>query len=289
MRIARVAVDGRPRLGVVAGPEILLLDVGRSRCAEDDVVDLAGRPDVWDVLARIARGDASPDQRLLLKATRMLAPVPRPGKVVAIGLNYVHHAEEAQQAPPSAPLVFAKFPSAIIGPDEPIRIDLTVTAAVDFEAELAVVIGRRARGVEVATALDYVLGYTCCNDVTARDLQFSDGQWVRGKSLDTFCPLGPWLVTPDEIPDVQALGIRCSVSGEVMQDASTSDMFFGVAELIAELSRSFTLEPGDVIATGTPPGVGYFRDPQRLLCPGDEVIVEIEGIGQLRNTVATSG
>ncbi len=289
MRIARVDLDGRPRLGVVAGRDVLLLDAGRSGAAGDDVAGLAGRPDVSDALARIARGDAPPDQRIPLEAAQILAPVARPGKVVAIGLNYVDHAREAEQAPPSSPLVFAKFPSAIIGPDEPIRFDRGVTGAVDFEAELAVVIGRRARGVDAATALDYVLGYTCCNDVSARDLQFSDGQWVRAKSLDTFCPLGPWVVTPDEISDVQALGIRCTVSGEVMQNASTADMFFGVAELIARLSQSFTLGPGDVIATGTPPGVGYFRDPPRLLHDGDEVIVEIDRIGRLRNTVAESG
>ncbi len=145
------------------------------------------------------------------------------------------------------------------------------------------VIGRTARRVSQADALDYVLGYTCLNDVSARDLQFGDGQWVRGKSLDTFCPMGPVLVTADEIPDPQALAISCRVDGEILQEASTADMFFGVAEIISHCSQAFTLEPGDVIATGTPGGVGIFRDPPILLGDGDEVVVEIEGIGRLRN------
>ena len=151
--------------------------------------------------------------------------------------------------------------------------------------ELAVVIGRQARNVPVDAAFNHIFGYTCLNDVSARDLQFGDGQWVRGKSLDTFCPLGPWIVTADEIPDPQALTIECEVSGEVLQAASTADMIFGVAELVSRVSRSFTLEPGDLIATGTPPGVGYFRKPQRLLRHGDEVVVRIEGLGELRNPV----
>ncbi|MHB8398719.1 MAG: fumarylacetoacetate hydrolase family protein [Candidatus Limnocylindrales bacterium] len=285
MRLARVEVDGRPRLGVVSGAEILLLDRDRSGAAGDDVVGVAGDPSVLDALGAIALGEAVPDRRVPLEAARILAPVARPRKIVAIGFNYVDHAKEAEQTPLASPLVFAKFPSSIVGPGESITFDRSVTAEVDFEAELAVVIGRRARDVDERIALDHVLGYTCCNDVSARDVQFSDGQWVRGKSLDTFCPLGPWVVTRDEIADVQALAIRCVVSGEVMQDASTADMFFGVAELIARLSRSFTLEPGDVIATGTPPGVGYFRLPRRLLHGGDEVVVEIDGIGRLCNPV----
>ncbi|HVA84761.1 MAG TPA: fumarylacetoacetate hydrolase family protein [Candidatus Saccharimonadales bacterium] len=285
MRLARVEVDGRPRLGVVSGADVLLLDRDRSGAAGDDVVGVAGDPSVLDALWAIAHGEAVPDRRIPLEAVRILAPVARPRKIVAIGLNYVDHAKEAEQSPPASPLVFAKFPSAIAGPGEPITFDRSVTTEVDFEAELAVVMGRRARNVDERIALDHVLGYTCCNDVSARDVQFSDGQWVRGKSLDTFCPLGPWVVTRDEIADVQALAIRCVVSGEVMQDASTADMFFSVAELIARLSRSFTLEPGDVIATGTPPGVGYFRVPRRLLQAGDEVVVEIDGIGRLCNPV----
>ena len=213
----------------------------------------------------------------------LLAPLPRPGKVVAVGLNYLGHATEQQQQPPSEPLVFAKLPSAVVGHGSEIVWDPALARQVDAEAELAVVIGRRARHVSVADALDHVLGYTACNDVSARDLQAADGQWVRAKSLDTFCPMGPVLVTADELPDPSGLRIECRVNGTPMQSASTADMHFSVSQLISWCSASFTLEPGDVIATGTPPGVGIYRDPPRLLADGDEVVVEIERIGRLAN------
>jgi 2-keto-4-pentenoate hydratase/2-oxohepta-3-ene-1,7-dioic acid hydratase in catechol pathway len=213
----------------------------------------------------------------------LLAPVPRPGKVVAIGRNYREHAEEEGVEPPVAPLIFSKWPSSVVGPGAEIRWDPALTAQVDYEAELAVVIGRRTRRVAVSDALDHVLGYTCLNDVSARDLQFGDGQWARGKSLDTFCPIGPVLVTADELGDPQKLGIRCSVDGEVLQDARTSQMYFSVAEIISHCSMAFTLEPGDIVATGTPSGVGVFRKPPRFLGEGDRVSVEIEGIGILEN------
>jgi 2-keto-4-pentenoate hydratase/2-oxohepta-3-ene-1,7-dioic acid hydratase in catechol pathway len=180
-------------------------------------------------------------------------------------------------------VLFAKFPSSLIGDGADITWRAADTEQVDYEAELAVVIGRRARDVPASMALDHVLGYTCLNDVSARDLQFGDGQWVRGKSLDTFCPVGPWIVTADELADPGALRIRCLVNGEVVQDARTSEMVHGVPELIAFCSRFMTLEPGDVIATGTPGGVGVFRDPPRFLDDGDEVVIDIEGIGRLVN------
>ena len=214
----------------------------------------------------------------------LLPPVPRPGKVVAIGRNYREHVEEENSQPPPAPLVFAKFPSAIVGPDAEIRWDPGLTQQVDWEAELGVVIGAPARDVPVDRALDHVLGYTCLDDVSARDLQFGDGQWVRGKSFDTFCPIGPAIVTTDEIADPQRLAISCTVDGEVVQSSSTAMMYFGVAEIISYCSRSFTLEPGDLIATGTPGGVGVFRDPPRFLGDGSVVTVEIERIGRLTNT-----
>lgn len=219
-----------------------------------------------------------------LASTDLLAPVPRPGKVVAIGRNYREHADEEGVEPPSAPLVFSKWPSSVVGHGDDICWDPELTRQVDYEAELAVVIGRTARHVPEAHALDHVLGYTCLNDVSARDLQFGDGQWVRGKSLDTFCPMGPILVTADELADPQDLAITCRVGDEVLQDSRTSQMYFSVATIISYLSRSFTLEPGDVIATGTPGGVGAFRNPPRFLGNGDRVTVEIEGIGALVNT-----
>jgi 2-keto-4-pentenoate hydratase/2-oxohepta-3-ene-1,7-dioic acid hydratase in catechol pathway len=219
-----------------------------------------------------------------LAETDLLAPVARPGKIVAIGRNYRDHTTEEGVEPPPAPLIFAKWPSAVVGHGAEVCWDPGLSRQVDYEAELAVVIGRTARAVGVDDALDHVLGYTCLNDVSARDLQFGDGQWVRGKSLDTFCPMGPALVTADEIGDPQDLAISCSVGDERVQEARTSDMFFGLAEIISYCSTSFTLEPGDVIATGTPGGVGVFRDPPRFLGDGDRMTVEIERIGRLENT-----
>jgi 5-carboxymethyl-2-hydroxymuconate isomerase len=248
---------------------------------------LAAGTDAIDALRQ-----ASADGRVVtngapLDESALLAPVPRPGKVVAIGRNYREHVDEEQAEAPPAPLVFAKFPSAVIGPADDITWDPALTDQVDWEAELAVVIGTPARDVSVERALDHVLGYTCLNDVSARDLQFGDGQWTRGKSLDTFCPIGPWLVTADEIPDPQRLAIRCLVDGELVQDSTTAQMYFGVAEIISHCSRAFTLHPGDVIATGTPGGVGVFRDPPRFLVDGSVVTVEIEGIGRLTNRCRT--
>lgn len=218
-------------------------------------------------------------------AGRLAAPL-RPGKIVAIGLNYLDHVREAGVEPPASPLVFTKFTTSVIGPGEEIRVDRALTERVDWEVELAVVIGRRLSRVAVGEALDGVFGYTVANDVSARDLQFGDGQWVRGKSLDTFCPLGPVVVTADEVPDPQALALRTVVNGETVQDSSTAEMAFGVAELISYCSQSFTLEPGDLLLTGTPWGCGEFMQPPRSLAPGDVVEVSVEGIGSLRNPVA---
>lgn len=213
----------------------------------------------------------------------------RPGKIVAIGLNYMDHVREAGMTAPERPLVFTKFTTSAIGDGEPIVIDRALTERVDWEVELAVVVGRAMRRVAVADALDHVLGYTVANDVSARDLQFGDGQWVRGKSLDTFCPIGPVVVPASEIPDPQALGLRTRVNGETVQDSSTAEMVFPVAELLSFCSRSFTLAPGDVVLTGTPWGCGEFMDPVRSLQHGDVVEVEVDGIGTLRNPVVELG
>jgi 5-carboxymethyl-2-hydroxymuconate isomerase len=201
-------------------------------------------------------------------------------------LNYLDHVRESGMDPPSSPLVFAKLRSSVIGPDDEIRIDRTVTAEVDWEVELAVVIGRPTYRVPVEDALDVVFGYTAANDVSARDLQFADGQWVRAKSLDTFCPIGPAVVTADEISDPQRLGLRTRVNGHTVQDSSTSEMIFSVAELISFCSHSFTLLPGDVLLTGTPWGCGAFASPPQYLQDGDLVEVEVDEIGTLTNSVA---
>jgi len=214
-------------------------------------------------------------------------PIERPGKIVCVGLNYRDHAEEQGTALPEAPLLFAKWQNTLIGPGEPIVIPPIVTKC-DYEAELGVVIGQRVRDVSVENALEAVAGYICVNDVSARDLQFADGQWTRGKSPDTFCPVGP-LVAAADVPDPHALGIRAILNGETVQDSTTANLIFGIDEVISYVSRTSTLEAGDLILTGTPAGVGVFRDPQRLLAAGDEITIEIDGVGSLTNPVVAEG
>jgi 2,4-diketo-3-deoxy-L-fuconate hydrolase len=211
-------------------------------------------------------------------------PIERPGKIVCVGLNYRDHAEEQGVELPKAPLIFAKYTTSLIGPGEPIVIPPAV-AMCDYEAELGVVIGSKARRVSRENAFEAVRGYICANDVSARDLQFGDGQWTRGKSPDTFCPVGPRLVPAAEVSDPHDLEIRAIVNGEVLQDSTTANLIFGIDEIISYVSQTTTLEPGDLILTGTPAGVGVFRDPKRLLEPGDVVTVEIEGLGELTNPV----
>ncbi|MFC6838118.1 fumarylacetoacetate hydrolase family protein [Halomarina ordinaria] len=218
-----------------------------------------------------------------------VAPITSPEKVVCVGLNYSDHADEGAFEVPDSPVLFAKFPQSLVGPDEPIEWDPALTEAVDYEGELVAVIGERARNVAVEDALDYVAGYTVGNDVSARDLQMADEQWVRGKSLDTFGPLGPYLLTPDEVEDPHALDIWTEVNGERLQESNTEHLIFGIDEVVAFCSRAFTLSPGDVIYTGTPDGVGYFRDPQVLLEDGDTVTVGIEGLGELTNSCRETG
>jgi 5-carboxymethyl-2-hydroxymuconate isomerase len=216
----------------------------------------------------------------------MPLPIDRPGKIICVGLNYSDHAEEQGVDLPTAPLLFAKWQNTLIGPGDPIVIPTIVTKC-DYEAELGVVIGARVRGVSADGALEAVAGYVVVNDVSARDLQFADGQWTRGKSPDTFCPVGP-LVPRSEVPDPQALGIRAILNGEKMQDSTTANMVFGVAEIIEYITRTITLEPGDLIATGTPAGVGAFRDPSVWMKPGDEITIEIDGVGTLTNPVTAA-
>jgi 2-keto-4-pentenoate hydratase/2-oxohepta-3-ene-1,7-dioic acid hydratase in catechol pathway len=217
------------------------------------------------------------------RSWRFLPPVPKPSKILAIGRNYMDHAREQGEEPPKKPLIFAKLPSSLLGHGGIIEWDPADATQVDYEAELAVVIGREARLVAAERALDYVFGYTVANDVTARDLQRGDGQWTRAKGMDTFGPMGPWLAEVGDIPDPQNLAIRCEVNGETRQDSNTSEMVFGVAALIAYVSRAFTLYPGDILLTGTPAGVGMFRKPPALLKDGDRVVMEIAGIGRLEN------
>jgi 2-keto-4-pentenoate hydratase/2-oxohepta-3-ene-1,7-dioic acid hydratase in catechol pathway len=215
------------------------------------------------------------------------APVPRPGKIICVGLNYRDHAAESNMPIPERPVLFSKFATCVIGPGEPIVIPAT-SNQVDYEAELAVVIGRRAKNVTASRAYDYVLGYTAFNDVSARDFQFADGQWQRGKSCDTFAPMGATIATTDEIPNPQKLSIKLLLNGQTMQNSNTDQLIFGVPQLIEFITESMTLEPGDVIATGTPSGVGFARKPPVFLRPGDSMEVEIEVIGGLGSAVVAA-
>ncbi len=238
--------------------------------------------DGWSALDRAATRAVTRD------ACRILAPTSRPGKILGIGLNYSDHAEEQGLTPPTTPVVFAKFATSVVGPDDVIPL-YPATEQTDYEGELAVVIGRRASRVAAEDWRDHVAGYTICNDVTARDLQRSDVQWTRAKGADGYAPLGPVLVSPDEFGDPPGHRIRTFVNGQVRQDSDCGRLVFDVPALIAHITASVTLEPGDIIATGTPSGVGHYMRPPRYLQDGDEVVVEIEGIGRLRNVVARAG
>ena len=235
-------------------------------------------------MEKIRRFGKKNKKNIVLSHKTLDAPLRNPSKIVAIGLNYFDHAKESKMEIPKSPLVFAKFNNSITGPTDPIIIPKEITEQVDYEAELGVIIGKRAKNIEKEKALEYVFGYTIINDVSARDIQFSDKQWVRGKSLDTFCPMGPVIATKDEIPDPQNLELGCSVNGVALQQDNTKNMIFSVAELISQLSFSFTFEPGDIIATGTPSGVGFSRTPPVFLKSGDVVCTWIKGIGEINQS-----
>ena len=297
MRLISFLEGGEARLGVALGEMAVAADAlgsgGLSTMTEllaDAATGLAALREglaEWEV-RRGARGGSVANDARKLEELELLAPVPRPGKVVAIGLNYHAHAAEQRVEPPSAPLIFGKFPTSVIGPGAAIAWDPALTSQVDAEAELAVVIGRLARRVSVADALDHVLGYTCGNDVSARDLQFGDRQWVRGKSLDTFCPLGPWIVTPDEIPDPHDLAMELRVNGEPRQVSHSGRMSVTIPEILSHYS-ALGYSAGDVLSTGTVSGVaGFSEDAASLyLKPGDVMEGEIERIGVLRNPVVS--
>ena len=242
---------------------------------------LAGNSVLTDIKNKLAQSK----EFISYKDEELDAPLRKPGKIVAIGLNYIDHASESKMELPKHPLVFTKFNSSITGPFDTIIIPSSVTDQADYEVELAVVIGKEAKNVSKESALDYVFGYTIINDVSARDIQFADGQWVRGKSLDTFCPMGPYIVTADEISDPQNLVLTCTVNNNILQNASTKDMIFSVADLISILSKSFTYEPGDIISTGTPSGVGFIRKPPVYLQNDDVMVTEIQHIGKLISKV----
>ncbi len=287
MRLVTFGLQGTARLGAMltteTGDWVVDLNQVDPRVPADMIEFLQGGAALHG-LAENTLAAAKAGQRHARSAVTLQAPIPRPGKIIAIGQNYLEHAKESGASRPPFPIIFAKYTNSVAGPGQAIVIPAAVTKP-DYEGELAVVIGRHGRNIPEAEALSYVAGYMALNDVSARDWQNRTSQWVIGKTCDTFCPMGPALVTADEVPDPQNLHLRTVIGDEVLQTGYTGDMIFSVAQLIADMSQVMTLEPGDVIATGTPPGVGDARTPPRWLRAGDVVRVEIDGIGVLENPV----
>ena len=268
MRIARLRTEDGPRFAI-------------------------GRGDGWALFPTSMRETASlistgltPINETVDDGAELLCPIVAPTKVIAIGLNYLDHIRETNAVRPKQPVVFAKFPNALAGPRDPVIVDSELTKEADYEIELAVVIGRACRSVSPVDALDYVFGYAIGNDLSPRDLQRTDAQLSWAKSVDGFCPIGPWITTADEVADPQALAVQSWVNGEPRQSSSTSEMLFPVAELLAHLSRTMTLMPGDVILTGTPHGVGFTMSPPQFLKDGDVVRGEIAGLGYIENAIS---
>ena len=284
MRLATLETTGGKRVAAVSATgkylDLHAVDAGLPNCPKA----LLALP---DGLTRAAAAAAQAEQAGQFVEGRLLAPIPMPGKVICIGLNYRDHAEESGQPIPTEPVCFSKFSSAVIGPDATVKLP-AVAHKVDYEAELVVVIGKRGKNIPLEQARQHVAGYTNGNDVSARDWQLGrpGGQWLLGKTPDTFAPIGPYLVTADEVPNPGQLKIQFRLNGETLQNSSTRELIFNIDQLIAHLSQLITLEPGDIIFTGTPPGVGGARKPPIFLKPGDVCEVEVEGLGILRNPVA---
>lgn len=288
MKLIRFGAPGqeRPGLWLEDRGEPEILDV---RSMAFDIADYHAHFFAHGGVARLRELLKETNQKRLPAAgVRLGPPVARPSQIVCVGKNYADHAAEFDAQVPTAPILFAKSPTTLIGPHDPIVIP-PGREQVDAEAELAVVIGPVARGLDEASALDAVAGYTALNDVTERALQREAGQWFLGKSCDTFCPLGPWLVTPDEVGDPQNLRVASRLNGQPLQEGHTRAMLFRVARLLAYITTYLTLQPGDVIATGTPAGVGFARKPPVFLRPGDHIEIEVERIGVLRNPVQRAG
>jgi len=280
MRIVTFERGHGPEAGVIDGEKVIGL---RQSGLADALSVIAGGADAMDRVTRWVQS-APGGEALDLASVKLLAPIPRPPKVICIGLNYRDHAAESKMQIPDVPTVFAKFGTSVTGPGHAIVLPRN-SAKPDYEAELAFVIGRGGRHIPEEKWREHVFGYTCFNDVSARDFQMAPSQWIMGKTFDTFAPFGPAIVTADEIADPHNLDISLDLNGEVMQHSNTREMIFQIPRLIAHLSSVFTLEPGDIIATGTPPGVGFARKPPRWLRPGDVATVKIEGVGELTNPV----
>jgi 2-keto-4-pentenoate hydratase/2-oxohepta-3-ene-1,7-dioic acid hydratase in catechol pathway len=291
MRLATIQIEGRPRLGVVEASHVLLLPA-HSGQPDPMLALIDAGPSRWQALAQDLPRLRREAEHVPLDALQWLAPIPRPRKnILCIGWNYAEHVSESaaassrQPEPPKDPVVFTKNVTSVNGPTGDIPAHAALTRQLDWEVELGVVIGTGGRAIAREHALEHVFGYTVINDVSARDIQFRHKQYFLGKSLDGACPMGPWIVTADEIPDPQNLALRSRVNGALKQDSNTRHMIFDIATLISVLSRGMTLEPGDIIATGTPSGVGFARTPPEFLKQGDVVECEVEGVGLLRNRV----
>ena len=271
MKILQYYDNNRIRLAMSEGNEVFPIDF------QGDMIDFISAE----------TGILKKENPVSLDKIEFAPALTRPSKIVCVGLNYLDHIRESHGKVPDKPVLFSKYSTSLLAHKKTITWNTEITKKVDFEAELAVVIGKTTYNCPKEEILEHIFGYTCANDVSARDLQFGDGQWVRGKSLDTFCPLGPWIVTTDEITDPNSLAIKCSLNDTMMQDSSTDLMLFKIPELISFISRNFTLLPGDVILTGTPHGVGTFREPSIYMKDGDRVTVEIERIGKLTNNCMT--
>jgi 2-keto-4-pentenoate hydratase/2-oxohepta-3-ene-1,7-dioic acid hydratase in catechol pathway len=273
MRIIRFGPSGQERPGLWRNGRIVDL-----RSIFPDIPDVSANFFDQGWLARIAKVDHDGE----VMSVRIGPPVKSPSKIICLGKNYAEHAKEGGFDKPESPLLFAKTPNTINGPYDPVILP-RCSGQIDWEVELAVVIGQAGKRIPGKMALDYIAGYTVMNDVSGREAQFSDSQWFRGKSFDTFAPLGPALVTPDEIEDIQNVRLTAKVDGQLMQDGNTQDMIFDIPTIIEYISEDLTLVPGDIISTGTPAGVGIFRDPPITLKPNSVVECEIEGIGTLKN------
>jgi 2-keto-4-pentenoate hydratase/2-oxohepta-3-ene-1,7-dioic acid hydratase in catechol pathway len=284
MRFVTFRSELGARPGVVIGDQVV--DLSGAGYADLPAVIAGGESAVAKAKAWLA---AAPESAVRsLSAVALLAPLQRPPKLICVGLNYRDHALETNMKIPDVPTIFAKFQTAIIGPGENIVLPRSSTKP-DYEAEFAFVIGKGGRHIAAENWREHVFGYTALNDVSARDYQMATTQWTVGKSFDTFAPMGPWIVTADEIAEPHDLDISLTIGGEVLQSSNTSNLIFRIPGLVGFLSSVFTLEPGDVVSTGTPAGVGFARKPPRYLRPGDEVVVSIEGIGELRNPVVAEG
>lgn len=299
MRLVTYTLNNETSIGVEIGSAILdipealrayhIMNGGPEQPLPKKMIDLLRMESGIETVAGMMKQywEITDDTRpalIPIDKVRIEAPIERPGKIVALGLNYVDHVKETGRDVPEFPVIFAKFPSSVVGPEVDIKHP-KLTQELDWEVELGVVIGRTCKEVSEEKALDYVAGYTVINDLTARDLQRGDGQWVRGKSLDGLCPMGPCIVTRDELGDGSGLRIHSKVNGVIKQDSTTSNLMYNVPQIVSYLSQAFTLEPGDVIATGTPSGVGFVRNPPEFLKPSDEVEVYIEKIGTVRNRI----